>query len=285
MKPTVVLLLATVALVGATGTVGAASGHAGGAVWADENPDGQSGVPPWPGDETTAGNDTADDGSGGGDADSDPSERGATEGDSADGADAGRDSSDSDSSDGDSADGDTTERETTSVSPGQQLAGAVGAQGASVQGELWNRTLSARLANATTADERAEVIADEVETIETYVGDLEAVRKNLTGAWEAGELSEGEYRASLSSFVVRAYSVEHRANRTARAAERLPDGVAERHGIEVAHVRNLSERAHDLYQFEDPIAQEVANETLSNQSALAGVLPEGERANSTRSGQ
>jgi hypothetical protein len=283
MKPTFVLLLAVVALVGATGAAGAAVPQSGTQILAvgdGERPGGQSvdagdqsvhsggqsAAPPWPGGETTTRNDeTEDDGD-----ETETEDEAATQEDDQTGDDA-------------AAENDTDE-ETTSVSPGQQLAGAVGAQAASVQGELWNRTLSDRLANATTADQRAEVIDDETETIETYVETLEGVRANVTGAWESGEMAEGEYRATLSGFVVRAHTVERRARRTARAAERLPAGVRADHDVNVTHIRTLAERAHDLYQFEDPIAQAVANETLGNQSALVGVPPEGQRTNGTRTG-
>ncbi|MFC4552037.1 MULTISPECIES: hypothetical protein [Halorussus] len=163
------------------------------------------------------------------------------------------------------------------VAPGQQLAGAVGAQGAAVQGELWNRTLSERLASASTPDERAQVLADEVETIREYVDALESVRENLTSAWERDRISEGEFRASLSTFVVRARTVERRANRTAAAVAELPRDVRSEYGLSVAEVRNLSVRAHQLYQFEDETAQQVVEETLRNRSRLAEAAPGSER--------
>lgn len=174
----------------------------------------------------------------------------------------------------------TTEDNTSDVSPGQQLAGAVGAQGASVEGEIWNRTLSERLANATTDDERAEVVTDEVELLEVSIEHLEGVRANLTEAWEDDEISEGEYRASLSEFVVRARTVERRANQTVRAAEDLPARVRDDHDINVTYIEALSEQASDLYEFEGGIAQEVANETLSNQSAESEGAGESRRSDS-----
>jgi hypothetical protein len=164
---------------------------------------------------------------------------------------------------------------TTGVSPGQQLAGAVGAQGASLQGDLWNRTLSERLANATTLAERAAVVTDEVESLETYLDVLEAVRGNITEAWDDGELSEGQYRASLSEFVIRARIVELRANQTARAAEDLPMATREVHDINATYVWNLGEQARDLYRFEDEIGQEIANETLLNQR-VGSEAPDGD---------
>lgn len=214
MKPTVLLLIAAVTVVGATGAVAAAGSPAdhGG----PESPGGQSGPEapgPWPGNETTTGND----------------------------------------SDGDS--------------PGQRLAGAVGAQGASVEGELWNRTLSDRLSNATTPAERAEVVASEVETLEAYLEALEGVRENLTGEWTRAEISEGEYRTSLAALVVRARLVELRANRTARAAADLPAVLRERENVNETRVRDLETRARDLYRFEGEIGQEVVNETLTNRDA------------------
>lgn len=152
------------------------------------------------------------------------------------------------------------------VSPGQQLAGAVGAQGASVQSELWNRTLTERLANATTESERAEVLADEVDLLVASVETLDGAKENLTDAWADGELSEGKYRASLAEFVVRASTVERRANQTARAAAGLPRTTREIYDVNVTEIEAITEQARDLYQFEGEIAREVTNETLSNQS-------------------
>ncbi|NHN59559.1 MULTISPECIES: hypothetical protein [Halorussus] len=162
----------------------------------------------------------------------------------------------------------TNGNNSTSVSPGQQLAGAVGAQGASLGGELWNRTLTDRLANATTPSERARVVADENETLTEHLDALTGVRANLTEKWEDGDLSEGRYRTSLSAFVVRARTVELRANQTARAAENLSVFVRERYEINVTRIRHLADRAHELHQFEGPIGREVADSTLANESAL-----------------
>ncbi|UPW00850.1 hypothetical protein M0R88_01810 [Halorussus gelatinilyticus] len=166
----------------------------------------------------------------------------------------------------DETESDGTDRpdETTSVSPGQQLTGAVGAQGASVQGELLNRSLSGQLANATTPDQRAAVIANETESLSAYLDTLEGVRENLTESWERDELSKGEYRAALTEFVVRARTVERRANRTARAAERLPESARWDHAINATRIWDLGAQARALYQFEDPVARDVVNETLGN---------------------
>ncbi|WP_132059470.1 hypothetical protein [Halorussus amylolyticus] len=172
----------------------------------------------------------------------------------------------------------TTTENNSTVSPGQQLAGALDAQSATVEGELWNRTLSDRLDDATTDEERAEVVADELDTIEAYVEALEDTRENITTAWEREEISEGEYRTSLSGFVVRAHLVERRANRTASAAEDLSPEVREEYGVDATRAELLSERAHDLYQFEDEVGQEVANETLEDGSDDAEIPIAGENA-------
>ena len=168
-------------------------------------------------------------------------------------------------------DGETTtanDSDNATVPPGQRLAGVVGAQEAVVEGELWNRTLSQRLANASSAAERADLLGEEVETIEEHVETLESARANLTEAWDDGNLSEGEYRTALSGFVVRARTVEIRANRTVAAVEDLPPATRERAGLNLTAIRNLSERAHALYQFEGEVASEVVERTLGNETEL-----------------
>ncbi|WP_135806638.1 hypothetical protein [Halorussus marinus] len=170
----------------------------------------------------------------------------------------------------------TTSENNTTVAPGQHLAGAVGAQGATVEGELWNRSLSERLANATGDADRARVLADEVGTIEAYVERLEAIRANLTEARDAHELSAGEYRSSVSELVIRARGVEVRANRTVRAAETLPEVMRDTYDVDLERARNLSTRARDLYRFDDRVGREVANETLDD-GRDEPTLPAGER--------
>lgn len=179
------------------------------------------------------------------------------------------------------SDAPATDGTAVGAQPGQQLAGAVGAQGATVEGELWNRSLSARLANATSDAERASVLADELSTLGTYVEWLEGVRSNLTEARDDRELSEGEYRTSVSELVIRARGVELRANRTATAAEELSPGMRELYGVNATRAENISVRAHDLYQFEDEVGREVANETLDNGTDGA-ELPVGEAHASKR---
>jgi hypothetical protein len=155
----------------------------------------------------------------------------------------------------------------TEISPGQELAGAVGAQGASVQGELWNRTLAERLDNASTPAQRAEVVADEVKLLNASIVSLEASRENLTDAWDDGELTESEYRAALSRFVVHATAVEHRANQTVRTAEDLPERTREVNDVSLREIRDLEARAEALTEFEGEISREVANETATEESA------------------
>ncbi|USZ67695.1 hypothetical protein NGM10_13285 [Halorussus salilacus] len=174
-------------------------------------------------------------------------------------------------------DDETVVANNTTVSPGQQLAGAVGTQGASVEGELWNRTLSDRLENATTRAERAEVLAEEIAAVELYVEALEGVRANVTVAWDEGELSEGEYRASVSELVVRARVVEMRANRTIGAAEELSPGMRATYDVNVTHARTLENRSVDLYRFEDEVGRDAANETLDNESAESETPWAGDR--------
>ena len=229
MKPTFVVLLAAVGLALATGGA-VADQSMKSATDQSARSLADAGGPEWPGQETTT-NESGDE-----------TDRGETPTDRRD--------------------------DTTSVSPGQQLTGAVGAQGASVQGELLNRSLSERLANATTADERAAVVADETESLSTYLDALVGLRSNLTESWERDELSEGEYRAALTEFVVRARTVERRANRTARAAEELPESARRAYAVNSSRIWNLGAQARTLYQFEDEIAREVVNETLGDGRTL-----------------
>lgn len=265
MRPTFVLLLAVVALVGATGAVaadgGTQTGGQNGTV-AEQQAGGQN--------QTTGENRT------------DGPNRSAPQAESS--SELGLQDQSNQSPppwpDEDTTTGNDSNATTTGVSPGQQLAGAVGAQGASLQGDLWNRTLAERLANATTPSERAEVVNDEIALLESNLAALQSVRGNLTEEWADDEISEGQYRASLSAFVVRARTVELRANQTARAAEELSLRTRQTHDINVSYIRGLGEEAHALYQFEGEIGREVANETLTNQSMEKVPIEDSEKKRS-----
>jgi hypothetical protein len=235
MKPTFVVLLAAVGLALATGGAVADQSITSATDQSDRSL-ADAGGPEWPGQETTT--NESDDGTDRRDA---PTDRRET---------------------------DRPDDTATGVSPGQQLTGAVGAQGASVQGELLNRSLSERLANATTPDERAAVVADETESLSTYLDALDGLRSNLTESWERDELSEGEYRAALTEFVVRARTAERRANRTARAAEEIPESARRASAVNSSRIWNLGAQARALYQFEGEIAREVVNETLGDGRTL-----------------
>ncbi|WP_276301874.1 hypothetical protein [Halorussus lipolyticus] len=275
MRPTFVLLLAVVALVGATGAVAADGGDQTGVqngTVAEQQAGGQNQTAG--GQQAGGQNETTGEQQAGwqnqttGENRTDGPNRSAPQAKSS--SELGLQDQSSQSPppwpDEDDTTGNDSNATTTGVSPGQQLAGAVGAQGASLQGDLWNRTLAGRLRNATTPGERAEVLRNEVKLLESNLAALQSVRGNLTEEWADGEISEGQYRASLSEFVVRARTVELRANQTARVAEELSVRTRETHDVNVSYIRSLGEEAHALYQFEDEIGQEVANETLANQS-------------------
>lgn len=145
-----------------------------------------------------------------------------------------------------SGDEPTNESVTT---PGQQLAGVVGAQQSKVADQIDGRGLDAKLSNASTTEERAAVIAAEVERIEERTVDLEDRCLELTEKRENGTFDEGQYQTRVETFEARTDALACHANRTAERAEPLPADVRDEYGINDTTFAAIDERIEVLQEF------------------------------------
>ena len=134
----------------------------------------------------------------------------------------------------------------TSVAPGERLAGVVGIQQAAVAGDLSERTYETRLEGADTDDERAEIVAERRAEIERRLAGHESELAELRAAREAGNISEGTYRARVATLAAEKGSTERAAERASEAARRLPADVREARGISVESLQELRNNASEL---------------------------------------
>ena len=136
--------------------------------------------------------------------------------------------------------------ETDSIKPGARFAAAVGVQHAELEGDVSTRAIDIRLANAETNATKASLIADHLETSERRLADLEARLERLNESREAGELSEGRYRAEVAQTAAEMRTIERQTAIAASTAADLPADVRDERGIDIESIRTLRDRAADL---------------------------------------
>ena len=134
----------------------------------------------------------------------------------------------------------------TSVAPGERLAGVVGIQQAAVAGDLSERTYETRLEGADTDDERAEIVAERRAEIERRLAGHESELAELRAAREAGNISEGTYRARVATLAAEKGSTERAAARATETARQLPADVRQARGISVESLQRLRANASEL---------------------------------------
>ncbi|MWV38568.1 hypothetical protein [Natrialba sp. INN-245] len=149
--------------------------------------------------------------------------------------------------------------ETDDIAPGEQLAGVVGVQEAELEGDVSERTFGIKIANAQTDDAKADVVGDQLTDVEDRLEELETRSEELNAAYEAGEISQGEYRAEMASIAAEQRTAERLADGTAAAADGLDDEVLAERGIDAEAIQTLSDRAAELDGEEvSEIAQSIA---------------------------
>jgi len=145
----------------------------------------------------------------------------------------------------------TTEQEPTTtgndsasdVSPGARLAGVVGSQGAAIDGEVTDRSLGERLARANGSGAKAAAVAAALGDANATLDAVEERLAELRAEREAGNISEGRYRAKVAIAAQRGAAARAVANRSADATESIPAAALREQGIGPGAARNVSERA------------------------------------------
>ena len=135
---------------------------------------------------------------------------------------------------------------TVDLSPGEQLSGVVGVQGAEVEGEIESRAFDVALRQADNETERARVVAERLNRTEARLAELKERQRELRERRDAGELSQGAYAARTATTTARVESVARGLNRSADAAAELPAAARGERGIDDERLSELRERADEL---------------------------------------
>lgn len=132
------------------------------------------------------------------------------------------------------------------IRPGEQLSGVVGVQEAEVDGELDSRTFGIELAGASSEEARADVVADQLDRNEQRIEDLSDRQAELRQQREAGEITDGTYRAGIARNVVETQNVKQTTNQSAAAAADLPEELRTERGIDADRIETLRTNANEL---------------------------------------
>jgi hypothetical protein len=130
--------------------------------------------------------------------------------------------------------------------PGTRLAGAVGVQGAELGGELEARSLTHQLNRSETADSRAAVISQQAAQSRSRLTTLRAASERLEAARANGTVSEAEYRVRAAQLSAQTVAVRRVTERSATAAQELPDEALRRNGVNVTTLQSLQRDAGEL---------------------------------------
>lgn len=134
----------------------------------------------------------------------------------------------------------------TDVTPGQRLAGVVGAGQAEFAGEVERRAAGIQYARAASNVSKATVVSDRLATIQQRLDELEQRRDALAQARDNGSITEGEYNARVTTLAARSQQVEQLAAVSEAQARGLPDHVLEQRGVDVTEIRALRQQAANL---------------------------------------
>jgi len=164
--------------------------------------------------------------------------------------------------------------ESDGVAPGERLAGVVGIQQAAVSGDLSDRRYEARLERADTDAERAAIVAERRDEIDRRLDDHRTELAELRAAREAGNITEGTYRARVATLAAEKGSTERAAERASETARQLPADVLDARGVSVDELEALRANASELGGPETAtIAREIGGPNVSTPAGERGGTP------------
>lgn len=133
-----------------------------------------------------------------------------------------------------------------SIAPGEQFAGVVGVQKAELDGDVSERAYDVRIERAASDEAKAAVVDERVRESEARLADLETRLEELDDSREAGEITEGRYRAEVATVVAEIRTVERELDALEATADDLPDRALADRGVDRESIRTLRDRADEL---------------------------------------
>ncbi|TMT80352.1 hypothetical protein E2L06_19135 [Haloterrigena sp. H1] len=135
---------------------------------------------------------------------------------------------------------------TESIKPGEQFSAAIGVQNAEIKGDVSERAFGVRIATAETNETKAAIVDEQFMASQTRLAALEARLERLNESHEAGDISEGRYRAEVATTVAELRTVERQVAAVETTAAELPPEALDERGVDVDSIRSLRDRAGEL---------------------------------------
>ncbi len=136
--------------------------------------------------------------------------------------------------------------ETDEIAPGERLGAVIGVQNAELEGEIGERAFGIAIANASTDEERADIIAARLNETENRLDELEQRKATLEEKRANGEITHGKYRAEVAKLATEIPVTKRAANASAAHASELPEELLADRGINVTAIQTLAERADEM---------------------------------------
>jgi len=133
-----------------------------------------------------------------------------------------------------------------SIKPGEQFSAAVGVQNVDINGDVSERAFGAKIANAETNETKAAAVDEGFTESQTRLEELETRLERLNESREAGDISEGRYRAEVATTVAELRTVERQLAVVETTAAELPAEVLDERSIDVESIRTVRDRASEL---------------------------------------
>lgn len=144
---------------------------------------------------------------------------------------------------------------------GEQLTGVIGVGEAELEANIEQRAFGIQIAAAANDEEKARIIAEQVDEIENQTKDLRDRKAELNDTLDDGEISPGQYRVRITEIAAGSASVDQAASQAQNVATsaNISEEVREDLGISTEHIEKLRNNASDLRGGEvAEIAKEIA---------------------------
>ncbi|MFC7058901.1 DUF7096 domain-containing protein [Halovenus salina] len=139
-----------------------------------------------------------------------------------------------------------TQTENNATAPGEQLSGAINVQGAELDGELDQRAFGIRFSQAPDNSSKAAVLADRLQTVDKRLTELEERKADLEARHDAGEITDGKFRAEMAKVATQIRLLTQATNQTQQAATAVPRAALEERGVNATAIQTLRDRASEL---------------------------------------
>jgi hypothetical protein len=167
----------------------------------------------------------------------------------------------------------TAETNNSTVAPGAQMVSAISVEGVVLESGLHRRTLDIKLTRATSAEERATIIATTMQTFDKRLDALETRYQQLRNARQAGTISDAKYHVEVSTIIAEARMIERTVDLLQTAAMKLPTSQFEAQSPTGITLERLGERARALASGEVITTPETPTETPLSPTATTTPTP------------